>query len=142
MSKKFYGVYGFNGGGIYDNWSKVESTKKFVKGIKFKGFHSKKEAVEFIINGVTNEYGLGEIENIDQEALYSHTNFFIYLQDLFVSNIPKSNDPYQQSDDVFEIIGNIKSDLQNLEMLLMSNQTNKKTEAIKIFRWVKDEQLD
>ena len=138
MNKKFYGVYGFNGGGIYDNWSKVESTKKFVKGIKFKGFHSKKEAVEFIINGVTNEYGLGEIENIDKEALYSHTNFFIYSQDLFVSNIPKSNDQSSQSDNIFEIIGNIKSDLQNLEMLLMSNQPNKKTEPITIFHWVEN----
>ena len=40
MAKKFYGIAGTNGYGVYDDYDKVLGSRKYVKGYKIKSFKS------------------------------------------------------------------------------------------------------
>ena len=70
MKGGFYGVYGINFAGVYDNWNKVlEDKSKFI-GFKVKKFFAKKLAVDFIVHGLVFEYRIFESESvIDKNAL-------------------------------------------------------------------------
>lgn len=137
MRGKFYGVYGFNGGGVYDNWQKVEKAKKYVQGIKYKGFETKKEAVDFVIEGLTKVYCVGEEAKLNREALNSNTNFFIYAKELFSNKEDEVENAAPQSRDVFEMLQKIQCDLQNLETVLREQEEKTaKKEAITIFHFV------
>lgn len=48
---KYYGVYGNNGLGIYDNWDKVVKVRKYLKGNQAKSFCTFSEAKEFAVDG-------------------------------------------------------------------------------------------
>ena len=78
----FYGVYGFNGAGIYDNWKEVMKSKQYIQGFKDKKFPCKKGAVEYMMNGLINEYGVLRMENIKTEKFYQRQNWFWRLDDL------------------------------------------------------------
>ena len=139
MSKKFYGVYGVYGGGVYTKWYKVDSGKKYVQGIRYKGFETKNEAVEFVIEGLTKVYGVGEESKLNTEALNSNINFFIYAKDLFSKKDDEEKNSAKQSQNVFEMLQQIQCDLQNLEMMLREQEAEKKTapkETITIFHSV------
>ena len=72
MKGGFYGVYGINFAGVYDNWNKVlEDKSKFI-GFKVKKFFAKKLAVDFIVHGLVFVYPIFESESeIDKNALLS-----------------------------------------------------------------------
>ena len=139
MSKKFYGVYGFNGGGVYTNWYRVEKGQKYVQGIKYKSFETQKEAVDFVIEGLTQNYKVGDFSQLNQEALYSNTNYFIYSKDLFNHIEDETKNLEAPSRNVFDIIKNIQCELQTLETLIMEKQAENepiKKEPLIIFRSV------
>lgn len=79
---RFYGVYGFNGGGVYIDWGKCETAKPFISGFKVKGFRTKQEAIDYIVQGLVNVYHVCMFSEIDTDALSRHTNFFLYEKDL------------------------------------------------------------
>lgn len=49
-AKKFYGVAGKNGYGVYDDYGKVLGTKPYVKEYKVKGFRKCEEAEEYAVD--------------------------------------------------------------------------------------------
>lgn len=77
----FYGVYGFNGAGIYDNWSEVMRSKPYIKGFKNKKFKRREVAVEYILKGLIEEYGVVGKSEIQVETFYQKTNWFWRLDD-------------------------------------------------------------
>ena len=74
----FYGVYGLNGGGVYDNWEKVISSKKYVKGFNVKKFSSLDNAVKYVEEGVAQV-----MENVNVDKLYTRMNWFFLLETLY-----------------------------------------------------------
>jgi len=52
----FYGVYGFNGAGVYTDWDCVLKSKKYIAGFKVKKFPCISMAKEFIDEGMQNVY--------------------------------------------------------------------------------------
>lgn len=48
---KYYGLYGNNGLGVYDNWNKVLTSRCYIKGNCVKSFCTYNEAKEFAIDG-------------------------------------------------------------------------------------------
>lgn len=78
----FYGVYGYNGAGIYNNWTKVEKGKEFIKGFKTKKFPSIYQAHEYIVNGLTVEYKVLKPDQVDHSIINSTTNWFFNIDDL------------------------------------------------------------
>lgn len=54
-TKKFYGIYGKNGIGIYREWDMVEKSRRYIFGFRVKGFYSYIEAEEFVIKGFISE---------------------------------------------------------------------------------------
>ena len=73
----FYGVYGRNGGGVYTDWTEFETSKSFIPSVKVKKFASRKEAVKFIVDGLSDVYNVCDRNEIRQEELYSHTDYYL-----------------------------------------------------------------
>ena len=48
--KRFYGIAGMNGYGVYNDYNKVLEAKPYVKGFKLKGFTYYKEARNYAVN--------------------------------------------------------------------------------------------
>ena len=97
MSKKnFYGVYGRNGGGVYDSWNKVMRSRPFIKGGKEKGFRSQKDAVGFVVQGLVSDYGVCQQNEIFVPLLADNINRFNRLEDLLLSNslLPSDSLPF------------------------------------------------
>lgn len=90
----FYGVYGRNGGGIYVYWPKLQESMRYIQGVKVKKLRTRDMAVQFVVNGLVNDYGVCRAEEIQVELLYANINFFLYLEKLriprmsFVSKCP------------------------------------------------------
>lgn len=78
----FYGAYGRDGGGVYTDWSIYDKSKQTIPSAKVKKFSSKKEAVSFIVNGLTNVYGVCEEDEIRMEQLCGHTNRYLREDEL------------------------------------------------------------
>lgn len=49
---KFYGLYGNNGLGVYENWNKVVASRPYLKGNCMKSFCTFDDAKEFAIDGL------------------------------------------------------------------------------------------
>lgn len=64
MKGGFYGVYGINFAGVYDNWNKVLQDKSKFIGFKVKKFFTKKLAVDFIVHGLIFDYHIFESESV------------------------------------------------------------------------------
>lgn len=56
MKNHFYGVYGRNGAGIYDNWTAVCLVQSQVEAFKVKKFATPQSAKDFIDDGMSNNY--------------------------------------------------------------------------------------
>lgn len=80
--KKYYGVYGFNGGGVYDNWSEVLKSRPCIQGIKNKKFNTFSEAVAYIVSGLCEEYGVADRTAIKERLFYTRCNWFFSLDDI------------------------------------------------------------
>lgn len=78
----FYGVYGVNGAGIYDNWNEVLNSKQYIQGFKDKKFSCKEDAIEYVMDGLINEYGVLRLGEIQTEKFYQRRNWFWWLDDL------------------------------------------------------------
>lgn len=50
MAKKFYGVAGTNGYGVYDNYSKVLKAREYIKGYKVKSFKNLGDAEAYAVD--------------------------------------------------------------------------------------------
>ena len=71
MSKpNYYGVYGKNRAGIY------------IDGFKLKGFLFKKDAVRFVVNGLSEVYRVMPADMIDTERLSGSMNWCYTLPEL------------------------------------------------------------
>lgn len=85
MSKGvFYGVYGRNGGGIYSYWPKVQESMRYIQGFTAKKLPTRDMAVQFIVNGLVNHYGVCRAEEIQVDLLYANNNYFLYLEKLLI----------------------------------------------------------
>ena len=78
---KIYGVYGKNGGGVYNNWQRVLETRRYIDGIKNKAFKSRVEAVAFIIKGLEQDYGVVDPGVLSRDV-FKKWNWFYRLVDL------------------------------------------------------------
>lgn len=88
MSKgEFYGVYGFNGGGIYVYWPKLQESRRYIQGFKVKKFQTRDMAVQFVVHGLVQDYGVCRENEIQIDLLYSNINFFLYLEKLLVPRL-------------------------------------------------------
>ena len=91
MSKGgFYGVYGFNGGGIYVYWPKLQESMRYIQGVKIKKFRTRDMAVRFVVDGLVQDYGVCRENEVQVDLLYDNMNFFLYLEKLL---IPRRNLP-------------------------------------------------
>ena len=76
----YYAAYGKNRAAIYTNYNVLEKQQKFYKGLKFKGFYFLDEALDFITNGICNDYKICETDDeiwIDKPDSYLD-KFFWY----------------------------------------------------------------
>lgn len=90
--RTYYGVYGKNGGGIYNDWAKVEKSKPFVDGFKVKKFHRFKEAELFVCNGLCRDYNV--LAGLYNASLTDKgMNYFVHLNDI------KNWSPEEQEDE-------------------------------------------
>lgn len=71
MAKKFYGIAGTNGYGVYDDYGKVLKSRKYVKKYNVKSFKNLKDAEKYAVetyemlqNGASNFYRIGPLENL------------------------------------------------------------------------------
>ena len=71
--KRFYGVAGVNGYGVYNDYSKVLDSKSRINGFKVKGFPYYREARAYAINtykqityGSTDIYGTYNIKRLNR----------------------------------------------------------------------------
>ena len=91
MSKYgFYGVYGFNGGGIYVYWPKLQESMRYIQGVKVKKFRTRDMAVQYVVHGLVQDYGVCRESEMKKDLLYNNVNFFLYLEKLLV---PKMSVP-------------------------------------------------
>ena len=66
-TKKFYGVAGTNGYGVYDDWGEVMRAKPHIKKFKNKGFDNYEEAEEYAYaQFISLQYGADAFYQIDE----------------------------------------------------------------------------
>lgn len=85
MKKEYYGVYGKNAAGIFDNWDKVKQAQSAFVGFKNKKFDSIDETIIFIANGLENSYGVIKQKDLDHNVLLTNVNIVINIEDLIKS---------------------------------------------------------
>ena len=78
----YYGVYGKNSAGVFTSYERVLSCQKYILGMKIKKFVNMDEAVEFIVNGLCEEYRVISLKELNVELLYEKNNWIYYLTDL------------------------------------------------------------
>ncbi len=78
----YYAAYGKNRTGIYTNYNILEGQQKFYKGLKYKGFYFIDEAMEFIVNGICNDYKIYEESQIDVSVLAGKKNYTFSIDSL------------------------------------------------------------
>ena len=87
MSKSkyaYYAAYGKNRAAIYTNWKKLESQQRFYKGLKYKGFYLISEAIDFVANGICNDYKIFEQSQIDTSILEKNRNYTFSIDELVI----------------------------------------------------------
>lgn len=78
--KRFYGVAGENGYGVYNNYEKVIKCQPYVRKFKVKGFDTFEHAKEFANDTYFRlQYGAQDFFHIDQ---ISQLNWFYYSKRL------------------------------------------------------------
>ena len=80
----YYAAYGKNRAGIYTNWDKLESQKRFYRGLKYKGFYFISEALDFITDGICNDYSIYVLEQIDTSIIEKKRNYTFSIDELKV----------------------------------------------------------
>ncbi len=78
----YYGVYGKNAAGVFSNYDRVLVCQKFIHGMKIKKFMNKEDAVDFIINGLCEDYRVISLQNLNIDLLYEKTNWNYNINDL------------------------------------------------------------
>ena len=82
----YYAAYGKNRAAIYTNYNVLENQQKFYKGLKFKGFYFLDEALDFITNGICNDYKICETDDIDASVLTEKKNFTFSIDSMIKNN--------------------------------------------------------
>lgn len=80
----YYAAYGKNRVAIYTSWKKLESQQRFYKGLKYKGFNLLEKALDFISDGICNDYKIYEPEQIDTSILAKMKNFTFSIDELVI----------------------------------------------------------
>lgn len=78
MSKSkyaYYAAYSKNRASIYTNWDEFDRHMKFYKGLKYKGFYFVDEALEYIVDGICNDYKILKPDQIDVSVLRKNKNY-------------------------------------------------------------------
>lgn len=85
MKGGFYAVFGTNLACIYDDWGKVQIERNKFFGHKTKKFPVKKQAVDFIAEGLTSVYPAIDPASFNYEALIENPlNTPISVEDLTI----------------------------------------------------------
>ena len=83
MSKpNYYGAYGRERAGIYTSYEKLKRDGRYIKGMKQKGFTFKKEAIQFVVDGLSKDYMSMNADDIDIELLKKTINWNYSILDL------------------------------------------------------------
>ena len=83
MSKpNFYGAYGKSRAGIYTSYQRLMNARRFIDGLKLKGFAFKSDAIQFVVDGLSRDYKTIEADEIDIELLKSKNNWNFEIRDL------------------------------------------------------------
>lgn len=83
MSKpNYYGAYGRERAGIYTSYKKLKRDGRYIDGLKIKGFIFKKDAVQYVIEGLSSDYKVMNADDIDTELLYKAINWNFNIIDL------------------------------------------------------------
>ena len=80
----YYAAYGKNKVAVYTNWEKLESQQRFYKGLKYKGFNFISEALDFISDGICNDYKIYEPDKIDTSILEKKRNYTFSIDELVI----------------------------------------------------------
>lgn len=78
---KIYGIYGKNGAGIYTNWADVLKSKQYICGFKNKKFDNVNDAVDFVIEGLEQDYGIIGTDEVSLQSFKKY-NWFYWLEEL------------------------------------------------------------
>lgn len=83
MSKpNYYGAYGRDRAGIYTSYEKLKRDGRYIKGLKQKGFIFKKDAVQFVVDGLSKDYKSMNADDIDTDLLRKTKNWNYSILDL------------------------------------------------------------
>ena len=83
MSKpNYYGVFGKNRAGVYCNYSKLKNDMRYIDGIKLKGFLFKREAIQFVTEGLSEVYKVMKTDEIDTNKLARSIDWNYELKDI------------------------------------------------------------
>ena len=64
MKRKWYGVYAFNGFGIYTNYQKLINDRTYMRGEHIKKFAEQEEAESFATDGFVELNGLNGMDSL------------------------------------------------------------------------------
>ena len=78
----YYGVYGRNRAGIYNSYEKLQTSRRYIVGFKLKGFLFKKDAVQYVVKGLSEVYRVMPADKIDTDLLAKSVNWCYTLPDL------------------------------------------------------------
>lgn len=139
-TKKFYGVAGTNGYGVYDDWGEVMRARLYIKEIKTQRFDNYEDAKEFAYDRfVLLQYGVKEFYQIDE---ITKLNWFYHkkVKDYHKFNKVKKTEPIYteksgrsffertrqeviQSQNKVQICESVMPVLQQIQMTMVSEQT-------------------
>ena len=83
-SQEFYGVYGYNGAGIYTDCYDALAGRRDVDSFKIKKFNEIQDAVDYVVEGLVVDYGVLPFSELDQSVLWKELNWFHWLDELFL----------------------------------------------------------
>ena len=78
----YTGIYGYNGGGVYNSDSELMKARKYIVFPKQKEFLYLRDAVDFVIRGLAEDYKICPREDLMEEKLYYRLNFFYHSDKL------------------------------------------------------------
>lgn len=78
--KKWYGVYGFNGLGIYTDYQRLLDARVYIRGIQIKSFPNREEAEDFARDGFIRLNGADMLFSTVPEEKLLRSNY-CYFRD-------------------------------------------------------------
>ncbi len=82
----YIGVFGYNGGGVYNSAIALNKSMKYIHSPKKQEFMYFNHAINFVIKGLTEDYKICPRDALIQEKFYQNPNFFHYIHKLIKQN--------------------------------------------------------